>query len=629
MSGRIDRRSNPNGDLVIDNVLTSQPELGPSIPDGGYGWIVFVCTLFFHLLIPSLLVSFGIFVAFSRYAASIQNLSSRQSLVPELWDDNVLHVPLFFVASWTLFDPASRKFISQSIWPKLFATAGTCLTCAGLLFFWMGRTGYHPSWIYILSGTVSGIGSSIQMAQCEILLAQYFKLKLAILTHLSHAVSALGFILAPVVLAHHILAQSETQVLLWYQAIILQGLILNLLLRKPMYLKSKSVSRYNYVTTTPDDEEDIFSKSSRELQIKTENGNELERHEVPQNEDGNVDSPTETITGEKVAKEVTKKWVSFEEDEEGETTKYERVNGHESSNGDIRSVPTVTDPKKNWEKFEDDPENPQEPRNHKNLHLEMSFGNINEPTSSINHERPSTRTINGFPIPLFSDMPVNNNTTYSYDMLDTNEEPRSSVFMPTTVSSNHVSAFSRTSLELLQTPTFYKSLFTVITTKWSLFVFFALYPTFLFEEVEEVRLRHLCNLVGTISLATLIFTGASFWINIEKRWRPKVIWFLSWIGALGYFMISDYFTEGLLIFGAVQIVLSIAALQHIATPLLGLTVKGEATTEYTLICILTGLSFGLFSCIHVPIKTVFRLMAVLKFFTGCLWLGNYIYKRLR
>jgi len=39
-------------DLVIDNVLSTQPELGPIIPDGGYGWIVFIVTLFFQVSLP-------------------------------------------------------------------------------------------------------------------------------------------------------------------------------------------------------------------------------------------------------------------------------------------------------------------------------------------------------------------------------------------------------------------------------------------------------------------------------------------------------------------------------------------------------------------------------------------------
>lgn len=36
-------------ELAIDGIVSTQPELGPSMPDGGYGWIVFVATLFFQV----------------------------------------------------------------------------------------------------------------------------------------------------------------------------------------------------------------------------------------------------------------------------------------------------------------------------------------------------------------------------------------------------------------------------------------------------------------------------------------------------------------------------------------------------------------------------------------------------
>lgn len=48
MSGRIETR-NRSGDLAIDHVLSTQSELGPTIPDGGYGWIVFLVTLFYQV----------------------------------------------------------------------------------------------------------------------------------------------------------------------------------------------------------------------------------------------------------------------------------------------------------------------------------------------------------------------------------------------------------------------------------------------------------------------------------------------------------------------------------------------------------------------------------------------------
>lgn len=34
---------------VFDRVIATQPELGPSIPDGGYGWVVVVGSAFFQV----------------------------------------------------------------------------------------------------------------------------------------------------------------------------------------------------------------------------------------------------------------------------------------------------------------------------------------------------------------------------------------------------------------------------------------------------------------------------------------------------------------------------------------------------------------------------------------------------
>jgi hypothetical protein len=42
------RRENEHA-LSLDDVITTQPELGPSIPDGGFGWVVFIGTLFFQV----------------------------------------------------------------------------------------------------------------------------------------------------------------------------------------------------------------------------------------------------------------------------------------------------------------------------------------------------------------------------------------------------------------------------------------------------------------------------------------------------------------------------------------------------------------------------------------------------
>lgn len=100
---------------------------------------------------------------------------------------------------------------------------------------------------YLLNFIVLGLGSSIIIVECEIIMNQYFRLKLPILSQISQCVSIIGFLIAPVLLGHYILTTSINHVLLWYQAIILQGLVVALVFRTPLYLKSKKPKPYQFV----------------------------------------------------------------------------------------------------------------------------------------------------------------------------------------------------------------------------------------------------------------------------------------------------------------------------------------------------------------------------------------------
>lgn len=181
--------------------------------------------------------------------------------------------------------------------------------------------------------------------------------------------------------------------------------------------------------------------------------------------------------------------------------------------------------KNNWEKFQDDTETTSHIHT-KNLQLELSF-------SENNGNIPNT-TVNSTPMPLFSDSPVNNNTTYSYDILeqDPGTPSQPAVFLPpvTTQRPN-----LHTTLELLRQPTFYKSLLTVMTTKFSIFIFYTLFPTYLFQEVQELNVKNVSSIVGLLSITNLLFSGISYWVNIDKRRRPLCMWLLCWIGSFGYF----------------------------------------------------------------------------------------------
>ncbi|CAG9859459.1 unnamed protein product [Phyllotreta striolata] len=597
------RRTVENGSLALDSVVTTQPELGPSIPDGGYGWLVFLATLFFQALIPSLTVSFGIFLAFSRLTQI-----TKSDIDPTLWDDDFMYAPLLFITSWTIFDPTSRSLISTSTWPRLVATAGTCLTCAGLLFLWMGLTEYGGGILFSLAGIACGVGASIQTSQCEILLAQYFRMKHGILVNISQAVTALGFVVTPMVLGHCILGTNLFNVLLWYQAVILQGLICNLVFKKPVYLKSKHGNNYNFVSSNPDDEEDILSKNARELQIKRQNSTgsdvTIEKHKISTSAEQKTDTAG-TSNGS------LRNWVSFSEEEAAGSKKYDvlQEDWETFDEEDVEHEPKTKD----WVKFDDEPKPVA-----KNLQLELSFAE--------ERDRANPVTISGItntPMPLFTDSPVNNNNTYSYDMLEQDVVPSGpAVFMPTTIEKYSISR-----LDILKQPTFYKSLLTVLTTKFSAFVYYILFPLYYYQEMPDATMRDMSTLVGYVAIGSFLFSGVSHWINIDKKRRPVCLWVLCWTGAFGYFMIADSRTKQVLICGAIQVVLSISSLQYIGTPLLGLTVRGETNKEFCLISVMSGCAFVFFVIINASFKNCFRMMSILHFLTGAVWFGNYVYKR--
>lgn len=92
-----------------------------------------------------------------------------------------------------------------------------------------------------------GVGASLQIAQCELLLAAYFKLKYTILTHVTQIFVSLGFIFAPIILGRNISNTNFFNMILWYQAIILQGLVVNLVFKKAPHIKPQHHFTYNPV----------------------------------------------------------------------------------------------------------------------------------------------------------------------------------------------------------------------------------------------------------------------------------------------------------------------------------------------------------------------------------------------
>lgn len=101
--------------------------------------------------------------------------------------------------------------------------------------------------MHVYWNIVSGAGASLIIAQCEIILAQYFRLKHAILAYITEAVTAIGFVVAPIIIGLHIAETKFLHIILWYEAFVIQGIFFALTFKKPAYLKSKQSTTHNYI----------------------------------------------------------------------------------------------------------------------------------------------------------------------------------------------------------------------------------------------------------------------------------------------------------------------------------------------------------------------------------------------
>lgn len=230
-----------------------------------------------------------------------------------------------------------------------------------------------------------------------------------------------------------------------------------------------------------DDEEDVFTKNMRELDNKREDQANTETA-MPTENTNHIQPGTST--------EDRTKWVQFNSDEGASSTK----NALHLSFGENATGETDAN-----NKFED---NFVEPR------------------------------------PLFNSSQVNNNTTYSYDLLDNAVIARSEpdVFVPTPTS--HPRNNLLQNIDYLNQPTFYKSLLTIVTTKFSEFTFYTLFPSYLYVRIDSLQVHHVTSIVGYLAITGLIFMIFTAWLNQHTDKRSIILWTFCWCGSVGYFRMN-------------------------------------------------------------------------------------------
>lgn len=574
------RNTNRQPELQIDNVLSSQPELGPHIPDGGYGWVIFTVSLLFKLFTPSLLVSYGIFILFLR-------LENDQSELLLLWDSPFLYAPLFYIATYTFFEPWSLKLITDNRWPKFVAYSGVCLICAGFLILWFAiHKGISTGILFVLAGFISGMGASIVTLMCDTLLSQYFKLKLTAIQNILRVSTFTGYVLTPILLGGGLADHGILKGLIWYQVIVLQGSVLSMVFKKPKYLKGKTVNKsYKLIQVSIDDEEDIFSKPATELGFIPTSGNDAGQNVRSEN-------------------------ISNQREQAGPST-----------NGDpLVDVGTSTSNDKDWETFNDEDSSSQSNKTKQQLHYSFAKEFKSDLEKIDNFEDDFVH----IPKPLYHDVQINNNTSYSYEAFDDLQKPDdTNIFTTKLQQTNKLRSF----FEFMEKPKFYMLLVQNLTAKFSVFIFFSMFPSYVYS-IVDLNVHYTTQLLGIIATIGLLYTIFTALVHTSLIKRRELILAASCLfGCFGYVIIALLHYETWLIIGAAGIYISISTMDHLGEPLIKLHLRGDTNRTYLCLCAFTGLAFSIFIILNISYRYIFVFMGALHLLCCITWSTNLFIRR--
>lgn len=127
-SSRAERGQNRVEDLHLDRVVASQPEIGPTPPDGGYGWLIVVSAIVYHLTVPTVLSLYGFIIL-----KAIREDDHEEGEVMRIWDVDIALVPVIMVVIRLLLESWCRAMVKTFNMPRFMALSGLCLTVAGVL----------------------------------------------------------------------------------------------------------------------------------------------------------------------------------------------------------------------------------------------------------------------------------------------------------------------------------------------------------------------------------------------------------------------------------------------------------------------------------------------------------------
>ncbi|XP_028027501.1 uncharacterized protein LOC114241008 isoform X2 [Bombyx mandarina] len=300
-----DRVENRTEDLHLDRVVASQPEIGPTPPDGGYGWLIVVSAVIYHITVPAVLTLYGLIIL-----KAIREEGHEKEELLKIWDVDIALVPVIMVVIRLLLESWCRAIVKIFNMPRFMALAGLCLTVAGILlssYSTDATTNDHI--VNIFSGIFAGIGCALTGQQTEVIITHFFREKLTMAQRIVRMAPSVGNCLIPILVGYLCTVYTGDIVVMIYGAIVMQNCLFLASYTRPIYIEKVIRHTYNMLREAVEDEDEvIFSNQARvsneRQQSRQTNNSSINNEPLPSNAQEDDGTDVVVFKSNKNAKEI-------------------------------------------------------------------------------------------------------------------------------------------------------------------------------------------------------------------------------------------------------------------------------------------------------------------------------------
>ncbi|CAG4928962.1 unnamed protein product [Colias eurytheme] len=252
-------------DLHLDRVVASQPEIGPTPPDGGYGWLILFAAVIYNVTAPTLLLLYGLVIL-----KSLREEDHEEGERLRIWDLDTALVPVIFTVIRLLLESWCRAVAKTFNMPRFTALSGLCMTVAGVLLSSYATSIYSNDHIVnIFAGILIGIGCALTGQQTDLIITHYFRERLTIAQRIIKVAPVIGNVLMPLLIGYLCTIYSSEIVVMIFGAIIMQNCVFLASYTRPVYIERVIRTTYNMIRDGAEDDDEVIFSNQTETVTRT------------------------------------------------------------------------------------------------------------------------------------------------------------------------------------------------------------------------------------------------------------------------------------------------------------------------------------------------------------------------